>query len=78
MSAFKLGFSSDVVLDEINQMKKEREADQQRLDSLVQTRDNITKMIDMESNLKELALELCRTWIIAPIATKKMLIPILI
>ena len=54
MSAFKLGFSSDVVLDEINQMKKEREADQKKLDSLVQTRDNIAKMIDMESNLKEL------------------------
>ena len=54
MSAFKLGFTTDIVLDEINQMKKEREADQQRLDSLVQTRDNIAKMVDMESNLKEL------------------------
>jgi len=54
MSAFKLGFTPDIVLDEINQMKKEREADQQRLDGLVQTRDNIAKMIDMESNLKEL------------------------
>jgi site-specific DNA recombinase len=54
MSAFKLGFTTDIVLDEINQMKKEREADQQRLDSLVQTRDNLSKMVDMESNLKEL------------------------
>jgi site-specific DNA recombinase len=54
MSAFKLGFTTDIVLDEINQMKKEREADKQRLDSLVQTRDNIAKMVDMESNLKEL------------------------
>ena len=42
------------MLDEINQMKKEREADQHRLDSLGQTRDNIAKMMDMESNLKEL------------------------
>lgn len=54
MSAFKLGFTPDIVLDEINQMKKEREADQKRLDGLVQTRDNIAKMIDIESNLKEL------------------------
>jgi site-specific DNA recombinase len=54
ISAFKLGFTADIVLDEINQMKKERETDQQRLDSLVQTRDNIAKMVDMESNLKEL------------------------
>ncbi len=54
MSAFKLGFTPDIVLDEVNQMKIEREDDKQRLDSLVQTRDNIAKMIDMESNLKEL------------------------
>ncbi len=38
----------------MNQTKKEKEADQKRLDSLIKTRDNIAKMIDMESNLKEL------------------------
>jgi site-specific DNA recombinase len=54
MSAFKLGFTTDVVLDEINLMKKEREADQKRLDSMVQTRDSLDKMIDMESHLQEL------------------------
>jgi len=44
----------DIVLDELNQMNKEREADQSRLDSLVQTKENVDKMIDMEANLKEL------------------------
>jgi site-specific DNA recombinase len=54
MNAFKLGFTTDIVLDEINLMKKEREADQKRFDSLVQTRDSLAKMIDMEGHLKEL------------------------
>ena len=44
----------DIVLDELNQMKKEREVDEKRLASLVQTKDNIGKMIDMEAHLKEL------------------------
>ena len=44
----------DIVLDELNQMKKEREADKDRLNSLVQTKENVDKMIDMEANLKEL------------------------
>ena len=44
----------DIVLDELNQMKKEREADEKRLDSLTQTKENIDKMVDMESNLQEL------------------------
>ena len=44
----------DIVLDEINQMKKEREADEKMLASLIQTKDNIDKMVDMEVNLKEL------------------------
>jgi len=38
----------------MNQMKKEREADEKRLASLTQTKENIDKMVDMESNLKEL------------------------
>jgi len=54
MGAFKLVFTPDIVLDEIKQMKREREADQQRLDSLIQTRDNIAKMVDMETKLKGL------------------------
>ncbi|MFC2063181.1 recombinase family protein [Chloroflexota bacterium] len=46
--------SSDVVLDELNQMKQEREEDQKRLDSLNLTKDRIQKASDMEVNLKEL------------------------
>jgi len=44
----------DIVLDELNQMKKEREADEKRLDSLTQTKENLNKMIGMEENIKEL------------------------
>ncbi len=44
----------DIVLDELNQMKREREADEKRLRNLIQTKENIDKMIDMEANLKEL------------------------
>jgi site-specific DNA recombinase len=48
----------DIVLDELNQMKKEREVDEKRLISIVQTKDNIDKMIDMEANLKELCVRI--------------------
>jgi site-specific DNA recombinase len=41
-------------------MKNEREADQQRLNSLIRTRDNITKLIDTESNLKDLCTRIVR------------------
>ena len=44
----------DIVFDELNQMKKEREADEKRLDSLTQTKENLNKMIGMEENIKEL------------------------
>jgi len=54
MQAFKLGFTPDVVLDEMNQTKKEKEADQARLVSLIQTKKNIAKMVDYEAKLKEL------------------------
>ncbi|MFC1932845.1 recombinase zinc beta ribbon domain-containing protein [Chloroflexota bacterium] len=55
MSVLRLEIATpDIVLDEINQMKKERDADEKRLSSLVQTKENIDKMIDMEANLKEL------------------------
>jgi len=55
MSALRLEVATpDIVLDEINQMKKEREADEKRLDSLIQTKENVDKMVDMEAHLKEL------------------------
>ena len=44
----------DIVLDELNQMKTEREDDEKRLANLTQTEENIDKMIDMEAHLKEL------------------------
>jgi site-specific DNA recombinase len=44
----------DIVLDELNQMKKERDADEKKLAGFVKTKENITKMINMEAHLKEL------------------------
>ena len=58
MQAFKLGFTPDMVLDEINHTKKEKEADQERLRALVQTKENIEKMGDYETKLKELCLRI--------------------
>ncbi len=52
--ALKLGITADVVLDEINHTKKEKDADEARLASLVQTKENIAKMTDYEGKLKEL------------------------
>jgi site-specific DNA recombinase len=54
MQAFKLGFTPDVILDEINQTKKEKEADQEKLAALIQTKENIIRMSDYEAKLKEL------------------------
>ncbi len=54
MQAFKLGFTPDVVLDEMNQTKKEKVADQARLAALLQTKENIIKTGDYEAKLKEL------------------------
>ena len=54
MKAFKLGFTPDVILDEMNETKKEKEADQARLAALIQTKENIAKMGDYEAKLKEL------------------------
>jgi len=51
---FKLGMTPDVVLDEMNQTKKEKEADQTRLDALLQAKENVAKMADYEARLKEL------------------------
>jgi site-specific DNA recombinase len=44
----------DIVLDELNQMKKEKETDQERLNSLVKTKESIGKIVNMEANLKDL------------------------
>jgi site-specific DNA recombinase len=55
MSVLRLEVATpDIVLDELNQMKKEREVDERRLNSLIQTKESIDKMVDMEANLKEL------------------------
>lgn len=54
MQAFKLGFTPDVILDEMNQTKKEKGADQARLAALVRTKENIAKTGDFEAKLKAL------------------------
>jgi site-specific DNA recombinase len=54
MQAFKMGFTPDIVLDEINQTKKEKEADQSRLASLLEAKRNLVKAVDYEAKLKEL------------------------
>jgi len=54
IKALKVGFASEMVLDEMNQTKKEKEADQVRLVSLVETRENIAKVGDYKGKLKEL------------------------
>jgi site-specific DNA recombinase len=54
MQAFKLGFTPDLILDEMNQTKKAKEADQARLAALIATKENIAKMGDYDAKLKEL------------------------
>ena len=54
MKAFKLRFTQDVILDELNQMKREREADSKRLEALEETKRNVSKMGEHEAELKEL------------------------
>ena len=54
MSAFKLGFTPDIVLDEMNQTKKEKESDTARLDQLVKTKESLSRANDMEVHLREL------------------------
>jgi site-specific DNA recombinase len=56
--AFKLGFSPDIILDEMNQTKKEKEADEAMLVSLIQTKENLLEMDDYEEKLKELCLKI--------------------
>ena len=50
--------SDDVVLDEINQMKQERAADEKRLDSLLKTKETIEKTEDLKAHLKELCAKI--------------------
>lgn len=54
IEALKVGFASEMVLSEMNQTKREKEADQQRLASLVQTRKNIARVGGYEGKLKGL------------------------
>ena len=54
MSAFKLGFDADTVLDEINQMTKEREADASRLAILIETKESLVRDSELEEHLKDL------------------------
>lgn len=54
VSAFKLGFTPDVILDEMNQTKREKEADAARLEALEQTKDSLARTEELEVQLKEL------------------------
>jgi len=54
IEALKVGFASDMVLDEMNQVKKDKEADEARLVSLIETREQIAKGGDYEGKLREL------------------------
>ena len=59
MSVLRLDVvKTDIVLDELNQMKKEQEADKKRLSSLTQTKSYIEKMIDLEAHLKQLCADI--------------------
>ena len=44
MKAFKLGFTQDIVLDELNQMKRECEMDQEWLKALLRTKEKIRRI----------------------------------
>ena len=44
----------NIILDEINQMRQEKEEDENKLANLNKTRNSIRKLVDVESNLKEL------------------------
>ncbi len=60
MSAFKLGFTPDIVLDEMNQTKKEKEADTVRLAQLQATKDSLARANDLEEHLRELCSRIVR------------------
>jgi len=50
--------SDDVVLDEINQMKQERAADEKKLASLLATKESIEKTENLKAHLKELCAKI--------------------
>jgi site-specific DNA recombinase len=55
MNALRMEVASpDVILDELNQMKRERDADEKRLISLNDMKDHLAKSVDIEAHLKEL------------------------
>ncbi len=55
MNALRMEVATpDVILDELNQMKREREADEKRLASLNDMKEHISKTVDLEAKLKEL------------------------
>ena len=47
-----------VVLDEVRLLKTKRESDQKRLAGLIQTKEKLSKMVDMEASLKELCAKI--------------------
>lgn len=49
-----MDFTPDIVLNEINLTKREKEVDQARLAKLVATKENLAKAGDLEGKLKEL------------------------
>lgn len=56
MNALRMEVATpDVILDELNQMKRERAADENRLASLNDMKEHILKTIDLETKLKELS-----------------------
>jgi site-specific DNA recombinase len=59
MNVLRLNVATpDIVLDELNQMKKEHDADEKKLASLTQTKESIAKASDMEANLKTLCSQI--------------------
>lgn len=61
----------DIVPEKLNQMKKEREEDEKRLNSFIQMKENIDKLVDMEANLKELCTRIVQDLTTAILMTRK-------
>jgi len=54
MSAFRMEAATpDIVLDELNQMKKEREADKANLNNLLKAKESLAKSGDFEAKVRE-------------------------
>jgi site-specific DNA recombinase len=50
----------DIVLDELNQMKRECNEDKKRLNMLIETKNGLDKISEMEVDLKELCKKIIR------------------